>query len=312
MKMIDLVEQEDEFTKQTTELDASAQKRLQQIERTMAALRSYHGRAIDALYVLTSTASRKLSSVTGLLGVGGLLIPSWDHEDYDPLVKVSPYKGQICSNPFDDTFRSHHIVISDYVIDPSTPNIKTLWPRIKNLTDKTVQYAMQYRKVDKQFTETRKIVRSETKAELDKNATGSVVTSADIKKLQKTMPEIFIGGKKIQNPLVTCALSLYAGPPEKYPDLTPTQVELLIDIQQALKVAGRPPLTMMYAGRLRKDYQAINFVAVTADNKFAWRKYDVSRGSGQNWIYYDDGKRGTKINTSAFVSAPAKYLAAIV
>jgi hypothetical protein len=126
---------------------------------------------------------------------------------------------------------------------------------------------------------------------------------AEIKKLSKTS-HFFIGKKKIANPVAVCNQALYAGPPDGYPDLTSTQIDYYIDIQQALKVAGMQPLTMLYGGRIA-NHGGINFVIINGDSKFAWRKYDPSPGAGQNWVYFNNG---THMNTSTFMDDPVKCL----
>jgi hypothetical protein len=84
-------------------------------------------------------------------------------------------------------------------------------------------------------------------------------------------------------------------------------VKLLAQIQAALASAGIPPLTMLYGGRLSKSYGGINFVAVNADQTFAWRKYDPSPGAGQNWVYFP-GKPTGSLKTSDFVANPKQFL----
>ena len=121
---------------------------------------------------------------------------------------------------------------------------------------------------------------------------------------------IVIGKSKIANPLAQCEFALYAGPPEQYPDLTTSQVKLFNEIQGILKRTGILPLTLLYGGRRSKSYPGINFVAVNADKTFAWRKYDPSPGSGQNWIYIAGvrQKGGGLLKTSDFIKSPYKYL----
>ncbi len=135
---------------------------------------------------------------------------------------------------------------------------------------------------------------------------------------------IVVGKSKIPNPLSTCEIALWAGPPDQYPDLTGTQVKLLNEIQDILVKSGIPPLTVLYGGRRSHAYKGINFVATNADKSFAWRKYDPSPGAGQNWVYFsgamkmkDVNEKGKmkrvlsssgSMNTSDFVADPKKYL----
>jgi hypothetical protein len=96
---------------------------------------------------------------------------------------------------------------------------------------------------------------------------------------------IKIGKHKIQTPLTTCELAHYVGTPEGYPDLTTTQVALLKDINAGLSAYGLGPMALLIGGRKSKAYNGINFVAVGAGGRMAWRKYDPSPGAGQNWVY---------------------------
>lgn len=139
---------------------------------------------------------------------------------------------------------------------------------------------------------------------------------AEIMRIQaklKTINDLFkqfdikVGKNKIPNPAAKCELALYAGSPEQYPDLTGSQVKLLGQIQAILKAAGIPPLTILYGGRLSKQYAGINFVAMNANQTFAWRKYDPSPGAGQNWVYFP-GKESGSLKTSEFVASPKKFL----
>lgn len=140
--------------------------------------------------------------------------------------------------------------------------------------------------------------------------------------------DIKIGTSKVANPLATCELSLYAGPPEGYPDLTGSQKKLYAEIQDILAKAGIAPLVVLYGGRRNPSYRGINFVAVNADHTFAWRKYDPSPGAGQNWVYtagaskrtsqynkktgkWEDKEKAGQMNTSDFVGSPGKVFPAL-
>lgn len=139
--------------------------------------------------------------------------------------------------------------------------------------------------------------------------------------------DIKIGKNKITNPLAQCELALYVGSPEQYPDLTRTQVTILAGLQLILAEAGMKPLTILYGGRRSHVYRGINFVAVNADNTFAWRKYDPSPASGQNAVYFAGAQKTGSVfdsktqkhikktidgtmNTSDFLAEPEKYLPA--
>lgn len=121
--------------------------------------------------------------------------------------------------------------------------------------------------------------------------------------------KIPVGNNKVQNPLATCEYDFYVGIPGACPLLTSTQQTLFLQIKNALAEAGLGPLTIMYAGRKSKIYPGINFVAVGADGKFVWQKYDPSAGAGQNDVYISGVG---KMHTSDFVKNPKKFLKQIV
>ena len=91
----------------------------------------------------------------------------------------------------------------------------------------------------------------------------------------------------------------YAGHPTGYKWSTPIQ-KLYANIITALKRNGLD-LPIAYVGR--PNGVSINFIMLSGNKKFVWRKYDMGGGSGQNWVFLN----GEKFHTSTFVAmTPAK------
>lgn len=289
MKILDLIEQDDEFAKQTYGASNTTDERLDALQREMKTLAFHYKHVRDALQPYVNAH---------------IFIDEWTGA-YKQLVDVTPYKGVRTRVTNLEWMKvSRGVKEEPFVIDPKTPNIEKFWTKIENLTNTMVKYAKMYFAALKEQQKLKKKQREEVKSQ-SANDTSSLPAASkeEIKKIASEKAHIVIGKRSMTNPVTYCAGNFYAGPPEKYKDLTSTQWDLYIEIQKALKDAGWAPLTTLYGGRTQRNF--INFVAVNDDNTFAWRKYQTSAQGGQNVVYIKDVG---KITTAAFTYNPKKYL----
>lgn len=192
-----------------------------------------------------------------------------------------------------------------FMVPNNTPGIETAWPQISRLAARSIQIHQAYIKMGKTKKALNKAYRAQAMKAVDTGGTAVVTDKNEIAKIAAEQPEFHIGKRKMKNPLLNAQSAQYVGPPEKYPELTGSQMDLFLKIQKALKLAGRHGLNILYGCRAN-GY--INFVAMTPDRKFAWRKYQQSSYSGANDVVVDDGAKGEKVSTAGFLENPGKWL----
>lgn len=236
-------------------------------------------------------------SVAELRKYSPMFIDSWEgrYKDMEPTAK---FITTVC----DFKMLSSQVALKKILVPNDTPNINKIWPAITRLANQTVKHNAAYQKLDKIRKTLNKQYRELTMSKVN-TAGVSVASPEEIKEVEINNPHIFIAHRKMTNPLSVCPTQRYVGPPEKFPLLTGTQADIFIKIQQALKIAGIGPLTLLYGGRTDQNY--INFVMMNDKKDFVWRKYQTSAQGGQNTIYFKDG---TTVNTNTFVHKPAAFL----
>lgn len=169
-----------------------------------------------------------------------------------------------------------------------------------------------YTKYYKHYNNARKLIDSLVQKEKDiqkkyrnKQFAGVGTTVPTKQELEDAMkhPEFFIGKTRLPNPLLKFDRAHWVGKPEQYPDLTGSQKDSFMIIQDALKVAGLQPLSILYGARAK--HGGINFVAMNSDRTIGWHKYEPSKGAGANNVAV---KNVGKVNTGSFIYKPAHYL----
>lgn len=287
MKLTDVVEQEDEFTKQKHVLSGtSTNDHMDHLEKQMDALAAYYGRTLTALKPYTTSIMKK----------------PWD-AGYKEIHASTPYKGTYCRlENLKWATASGGAKEEMFAIDPATPRIEKIWPRIEELTVRMKKYVNEYTKLLKEYNKWKKKQREEV-AQSDEASSVPTATPDEIRAFRKSGEESFkIGKRSISNPLSYCDGSFYMGPPGKYPALSGPMWDIFVKIQKGLKEAGVPPFTILYGGR-KKNF--INFLMCNDDRSVVWRKYQSSVYGSDNSVYLSNGK---KIRANVFAEDPKKWI----